>query len=81
MKTGQLTHKELVELTGAEKPSKQIEVLEANRIRYVKRLNGAPATTWEAVNSVLAPTSIHDPQLTDNDGFNLDALNNGPKAA
>lgn len=49
-----LTSEELAALTNAKQAKKQREVLDKSGIRYVEGPNGEPATTWEAVNSVLA---------------------------
>lgn len=49
-----LTPEEMAELTGARRPSKQAKVLQSHGIKFVTGLNGI-ATTWEAVNAVLAP--------------------------
>ncbi|NIB43753.1 DUF4224 domain-containing protein [Pseudomaricurvus alkylphenolicus] len=68
-----LTPKEMQELTGAKVPSKQIEVLEEHRIGYIKRLNGGPTTTWEAVNARLAGSTAL-PSSPANDGFDLESL-------
>jgi len=40
-------------LTNAKQYRKQCEILDRAGIRYVAGPNGEPATTWEAVNSVL----------------------------
>ncbi len=68
-----LTNEEIISLTGAEKPSKQIQVLERNRISYIGKLNGSPAITWEAVNSAM----VVKKSCTTDDGdenFNLGAI-------
>ncbi|MGE5319655.1 MAG: DUF4224 domain-containing protein [Hyphomicrobiaceae bacterium] len=48
-----LTETELQELTGAKIKSRQKLALRRAGIRYVERLDGRPAVTWEAVNAVL----------------------------
>ena len=50
-----LTEPEMVQLTGARRSHKQAEVLRRHGIRFIERRDGAIATTWEAVNAVLAP--------------------------
>lgn len=70
-----LTPEEMIEVTGAERPSKQIEVLEANRIGYIRRINGHPTTTWEAVNSRLIGRSLPPVSQHEDTAFNLGALN------
>ena len=41
---------EMEELTGAKTPSKQVEVLRKNGIRFTIRADGRPSLTWEAYN-------------------------------
>lgn len=50
-----LTKAELVDLTGAQIPSKQKECLRSNGILFVERSDGHPAVLWESVNAVLVP--------------------------
>jgi hypothetical protein len=50
-----LTDKELQEITGAKNSEAQKRILSNNRIRFIVRSDGKPRTTWEAVNSILAP--------------------------
>ncbi|MCW7549238.1 DUF4224 domain-containing protein [Photorhabdus sp. APURE] len=53
MKNNIITHEEMVELTGYEKPSKQCEALENAGIFFIRRLDGYPKTTWEHFNNPL----------------------------
>ncbi|WP_346839779.1 DUF4224 domain-containing protein [Microbulbifer sp. SAOS-129_SWC] len=47
-----LTKAEIARLTGApaDNPEAQKQVLDANRIPYVRRRDGRPALTWDMVN-------------------------------
>jgi hypothetical protein len=70
-----LTPDEMIEVTGAQIPSKQIEVLEDNRIGYIKRINGHPTTTWEAINARLTKDNMAPPTISSSsDGFDLQAI-------
>jgi hypothetical protein len=71
-----LTVTDVEHLTGAKRAAFQRRVLDKAGIRYVKRLDGSPALTWEAVNAVLAG---NQPVTGDDEQPNLDFLN-GPKA-
>ncbi|RYU56353.1 DUF4224 domain-containing protein [Methylolobus aquaticus] len=51
-----LSSGEVEQLTGAKRPAIQRRVLDKAGIRYVKRLDGAPALTWDSVNNALAMT-------------------------
>lgn len=48
-----LTQKELEELTGANTPVKQKNVLKQHGIGFVNRADGAVAVTWPVVNAAL----------------------------
>jgi hypothetical protein len=48
-----LTQSELTELTGSPLPRRQKLALRRAGIRFVERLDGRPAVTWDAVNAVL----------------------------
>lgn len=65
MDSRMLTPNELVELTGAKRPARQIAVLSASGIRFVRRIDGRPAVTWAAVEAALAPapTVADEPRL------------------
>lgn len=54
-----LTKSEIAKLTGApiNKPEAQKQVLNANRIPYVRRRDGSPALTWEIVNQAVLARS------------------------
>ncbi|MFI2810183.1 DUF4224 domain-containing protein [Microbulbifer sp. JSM ZJ756] len=45
-----VTKAELVRLTGANTPEAQKQVLDANRIPYVRRRDGQLSLTWDMVN-------------------------------
>lgn len=45
-----LTKTELSRLTGASQPEAQKQVLDANRIPYVRRKDGQLSLTWDMVN-------------------------------
>ena len=71
-----LTPADLEHLTGAKRAATQRRVLDNAGIRYVRRLDGSPALTWEAVNAVLAA----NPSKAENyEEPKLDFLH-GPKA-
>lgn len=52
-----LTKAEISELTGAVRATKQCEILRQHRIGFVKRCDGYPAVTWDAVNRAMSGTS------------------------
>jgi Domain of unknown function (DUF4224) len=62
-----LTDKEIFDITGARNKEAQKRILSQNNIRFIVRTDGKPATTWEAVNSVLInktlPRQIIGPDL------------------
>lgn len=66
-----LSYSELCDVTGAKRHSKQRQVLERSGIRFITRLDGSLAVTWDALNT---PTSSPSSYQV-NDGFNLGALN------
>lgn len=74
--TALLTPEDLEELTGAKRPSKQRRALDQAGIRYVIRIDGAPSTTWDAVNAALAGQR---PRSDNAEEPNLEFLR-GPKA-
>lgn len=49
-----LSPEDLRQLTGAVRHRRQKDVLARSGIRYVERIDGSPAVTWEAVNAALA---------------------------
>jgi hypothetical protein len=51
----QLTAEQIEALTGYKRPSRQCRALAESGINYLRRADGRPATTWEAVNAALAP--------------------------
>ena len=57
MSKGFFTESEMQALTGAIKPSKQIENLRNNGIRFTVKANGHPALTWESYNQQLGNPS------------------------
>lgn len=50
---GLLTDEELTELTGVEQPAAQMRVLEEHGLKPIRRRDGKPRVTWEAVSSVM----------------------------
>ena len=61
--------------------SRQIEMLNNNGIRYVVRIDGAPLTTWGAVNAALGigpHRAANDPHFTQ--GFMLGGHNEATRA-
>ncbi|WP_367620064.1 DUF4224 domain-containing protein [Microbulbifer thermotolerans] len=74
-----LTQSELARLTGTKDPEVQRQVLNSNRIPYVRRRDGTVAVTWEIVNqSVLARagSTVSTEAGTLPPGFNLSAAAN-----
>lgn len=72
-----LTKAEIAKLTGApmNNPEAQKQVLDANRIPYVRRRDGYPALTWDVVTqAVLARSTSSDVTLPP--GFNLARASN-----
>jgi Domain of unknown function (DUF4224) len=65
-----LTDKEIFDITGARNKEAQKRILSQNNIRFIVRTDGKPATTWEAVNSVL----IVEKKQLNITGPNLDFL-------
>lgn len=55
-----LTKAEIARLTGApiNNPDAQKQVLEANRIPFVRRRDGSPALTWDVVNQALMARGV-----------------------
>ncbi|MFA0812958.1 DUF4224 domain-containing protein [Microbulbifer epialgicus] len=75
-----LTKQEIGRLTGAPASSAraQMEVLDANRIPYVRRKDGSPALTWEMVNQATLTRNTSKRTSAGANlptGFNLDAIN------
>lgn len=78
-----LTKSEIAKLTGApiNNPEAQKQVLDANRIPYVRRRDGSPALTWDIVNqAVLARGASKTVAGGANlpPGFNLPGANKNP---
>lgn len=48
-----ITMQEMKDLTGAERGSKQAEILRKNGIRFTERADGRPVLTWESYNQQL----------------------------
>lgn len=46
-----LTADELYELTGYRLPSRQCRALAESGLRYIKRRDGRPAVTWDAIHA------------------------------
>jgi hypothetical protein len=71
-----LTKAEIARLTGTSNPEGQKQVLQSNRIPYVRRRDGSVALTWDMVNqAVLARSSstLATGSVTVPLGFNLPA--------
>ena len=66
-----LTPSEIIELTGAKRGHTQCKALRAAGIKFAPRIDGKPAVTWTAVNTVLAANTASSAA---NDGFNLKAI-------
>lgn len=64
-----LSYAELCEVTGAKRPTKQIQILKASGVSYVVRLDGRLSVTWHSINNARANTSS-----IQTDGFDLGAL-------
>ena len=64
------------ELTGTPQPSKQVECLRNNGIRFVMGADKKPRLTIESLNRQLSTNDkiVHS---TNDDGFNLSAISNG----
>ena len=63
-----LSPEELTQLTGAKRATYQRRALDRAGVRYVLRIDGTLATTWDAVNSALAgpsspPQNEEEPHL------------------
>jgi hypothetical protein len=77
--TRTLTSDELRELTGYRQPSRQCRALAESGLRYIKRRDGSPAVTWDAVTSHQLGSKPKPAQ--DTDGPNLNFLRrHGQKA-
>ena len=48
-----ITDEEMLEITGAQFPSKQCQILKDHGIAFVRRLDGRPRTTWFNFNHPL----------------------------
>lgn len=48
-----LTNAELCQLTGAQRPKQQVEVLKRNGIRYILDAANHPIVIWDAVRQVV----------------------------
>jgi hypothetical protein len=65
-----LTYDDLCQVTGAKRPSKQKEVLEASGVSYIVRLDGRISVTWYSVNHA----HTQGMATQDSDGFDLGVL-------
>lgn len=75
-----LTKTELARLTGApaDNPEAQKQILDANRIPYVRRRDGSPAVTWDIVNQATLARGVSTPAAR---GANLPAKFKLPRAS
>lgn len=62
-----ITDSEMQALTGAIKPSKQIENLRNNGIRFTVKADGRPTLTWESYNQQLGNPSTTSGPLVGNE--------------
>lgn len=65
-----ITHEEMVELTGYEKPYKQCEALKNAGIFFMRRSDGYPKTTWAHFNNPLGKRN----QITSKEEPNFEAM-------
>jgi Domain of unknown function (DUF4224) len=65
-----LSYDDLCQVTGAKRPSKQKQVLEASGVSYIVRLDGRVSVTWYSVNHAHSQGMI----TQDSNGFDLGAL-------
>ncbi|AKW15008.1 DUF4224 domain-containing protein [Salmonella enterica] len=70
-----ITDEEMIEITGAQTPSKQCHILRENGIAFVKRLDGRPRTTWFNLNH---PLDTRHPQPEKEEMPNFAALDDFP---
>lgn len=65
-----LSDADLFELTGVEQASAQCRALDRAGIRYIKRRDGKPRTTWGMVEAALSESSGNDPDFAMINGVN-----------
>ncbi|WP_230472724.1 DUF4224 domain-containing protein [Gibbsiella quercinecans] len=59
-----ITDEEMIEITGAQFPSKQCQILKDHGIAFVRRPDGRPRTTWYNFNHPLE-TRYRQPEKTE----------------
>ena len=63
-----LTRQEMIDLTGADTPIKQRNVLKKHKIQWIDKADGSVVTTLEAVNHTLIGV------IDDDENYNWDAI-------